>query len=371
MLDAHCGARRVPGGDESLCQKYHPTTVSELCTPSDSIEEVRALLGGERYFAICSTSGSGATTVAELLCKERDFVIHTISCSNGLADTLRILKENMCNVLLAIQSQNKRVIYFLKDITFLHKGERSQIMKIVEEGQMFCIMFITPATTTAWKTVRLKDATKEAKLDHLAWIASEENLTVSCADLERLAEYPDLRNAITCLALHRDEGDRSTLDTSRDQGNVEAFSKILYAHEIMKPGNSDFSLMVTFTDLFAVLDISEFRPTRDWFTNTIADFVDRVPLQYGSKQTHVARHAQICHRVVQLKRSCKILGIEPSDIDFYTKLYRHMLLQGSIDWCASSRAAESVDDVAKAIYMIAKIRATASQCKVMKRKLQI
>ena len=362
---------RTPQHD-ILPKRYRPLSVSELCTPFESIDEVRKMIVNERFFAISSTPGIGATAVAELLCRENDIVIHYLSCAQGCAEIVKVLKNNMHDVLLAIQSQTKRVMYFLKDIHHLHKGDKSTILKIIEETPTInCILFITSDITTSWKRVDLLEPTNEARLVHLAWIANEEGLfndeTFDMTDLEELARFSDLRYAITCLGLRA-----SSSAEDRDTRCIEDFSKILYAHELLTPKVNDHATMTTltsFTELLALLDVSEFRSTREWYTDILSMFVDQ-NLLIGTKQTHVARHAQICHRIMQLKRSCKTLGIDVCDMDLYSKLFRSSLLEGKEPLYSSAHTAES-EDQARSLYMIAKMRAPASQCKLMKKRLRI
>lgn len=357
MLENVFQETRLIPGTKQLCHKYCPENTSELCTAPSEIEEMRLMLASQRYFVVRGTSGNGATITARLVCKEAGCFAHDLSCGQGCAEVLRVLKQNMAHVLLALQSQKARVVYLLKDIECLNKSERSQILRCIEDNRINCVCICNPNTTCAWPEVRISPPESYAKLVHLCWIMAMEEMTVDMDLLYRLADYEDFRYAINCMQLP--EASR------RDSFGIEDFQKILYANETLQ---SDLDHILVFEEYVCAIDMCEFKPTRDWFIEIAADHVDR-HFQYGRKQTFVARHAQFCHRNASLNRACNSLGIVVQDMCLYSDLYKKHLLNGQVP--PFSRHVSDYEYRAKSLYTIAKMNAKASQCKQLKKALQI
>ena len=365
LSDVFDSTKRV-AGTKLLSQKYEPSRVSELCTTQSDLDQIRTALDTKRFFAVHSAAGNGATLTTRLVCEEeRGLFVHELSCSAGCAEVSRVFKQNMTNVLLALQSQNNKLIFFLKDIEGLHKNERTQILKLVEQREnVVCVCFLNGLSPScSWPIVHMTDPDPYLKRVHLSWIVAEEQLETELEVIERLAVQSDFRNAINALSVPE--------CFQRDEATFEDFSKILFANETLQTDDlddlDDLTTLDTFTTLLTCIDTCEFSRTREWFVETTADYVDK-HVTYLPKQSFVARHAQLCHRISSLKKACKIIGADSQDIWAYTLLYHHHLMQQVVPF---SRTAADYPEKAKALYTIAKVNRSASHCKTLKRTLGI
>lgn len=342
-----------------LHQIYAPRTVKELCTPQASIDQIYFHARQSRYFAISYATGTGATATARLIFEELGYFVHTLSCSLGYAEVHRVLTNNLCHVLLAMQSNEKHICYFIKDFQVLQKMEKRAIMKLVEKDPTLrCVMFLHEKANCEWETVYLLEPTEYSRRVHLWWIVCEEYMDVCDEEMDRLAGFRDLRNAISSL--------RMPGVVERNYDDIEPYTKALYACETLTTPCLEH--VVTFTELLSLSDLSGFRETREWFAKTTARFVDR-HMKYREKQTHLARHAQICHRTMQLRRACKLVGIAPLDMELYSRLMQHHVgLIGSATDVFELPKSHS-RDVMQAIYTITKMGSKAGRCHILKRNL--
>lgn len=365
MLENVFAETRVVQGEKALSIKYAPRTVSECCVTEEDRLAVESHLRNERYFAVHSASGCGATCCVECIAREMGtFFIHKLTCSVGCTEIVKLLRLNMKNVLLALQMNSRRVIFFIKDIEIMKRNERSQITNVIEESNVCAVLFFNDALFhTKWRTVTLSPPTLYDKMVHLCWICAEEEFDLGIEEIEHLANFADLRNAINALAL-RDAGQVG----ERDYGDLEPFSKIMFCHETFDC--KDIEQLATFTDSLCVMDIADYKPTRHWFTEVTADYASRNDFKYRHKQSMVARNAQTTHRVTTMKNACQLLAIDIRELSSYAILYRHTLLKANVNPLVSTRTPDYTEK-AKALYTIAKLGATSVQCKQMKRALGI
>ena len=91
-------------GEKMLSQKYTPSCVAECCISIEEIANIKMNLLEKRYFSIQSLSGNGATSCVRLIAKELQMYVHTLSCTAGCAEILKIFKQNMKTVLHLIQN---------------------------------------------------------------------------------------------------------------------------------------------------------------------------------------------------------------------------------------------------------------------------
>jgi hypothetical protein len=348
-------------GEKMLSQKYTPSCVAECCISIEEIANIKMNLLEKRYFSIQSLSGNGATSCVRLIAKELQMYVHTLSCTAGCAEILKIFKQNMKNVLLALQCNTDQVLFLIKDIEGLNKTEKASILSAVEEiANIHAVCFYNnPIPGSKWYTYIFPEMSYYDKMVQLCRIVAEEEIDLEFDKIQELGGYKDFRNAINCL--------RCPEAHERDYADIENFSRILFTHETLNNKNGGMEELVVFSDLMVAIDLSEFRATREWFIQTLSDYSER-QFNYGHKHSFVARHAQSCHRTVCLTRACACSNINILDMLEYSKLYRHYLLKGQ---SPLTRKMPDYDRKAKSLYTIAKIKATASQCKQLKKVLGI
>ena len=373
MLENVFSKTRLIQGEKQLSQKYEPRNVSECCVSEEDLLTVRQYLQNERFFAVHSDSGCGATICVKCVANETGlFFVHELSCTNGCSEILKLIKQNMKNVLLALQQQSKSIIFFIKDIEAMKRNERSQILSAIEESNVRAVLFFNNVLFhTKWKRIKFSPLTFDDKMIHLCWICAEEKIDIELEEIQKFAEFSDLRNAINSLSLKVNTIENTIENTTvniqeRDRLPIDEYSKMLFAHETI--GHNDIDVISTFADLFCINDISEFKATRYWYTNIISDYIDKHDFEYTRKQSFVARHAQMVHRINCLHNACKLFSIHPPEMKMYASLYRNILLNKINPLKTTS---PNYDFEAKSLYTIAKIGASSPQCKLMKNTLKI
>ena len=363
MLENVFSKTKLIEGEKQLSLKYEPRNTSECCISENDLMNVRLCLENERFFSVHSESGCGATICVKCIANEMgSFFVHELSCSNGCAEVIKVIKQNMKNVLLALQQQTKTILYFIKDIETMKRNERSQIMSAIEEYNVRAVIFFNSMFyNTKWKKITFSPLDINEKMIHLCWICAEEGIDLDLEKIYQLAEFTDLRNAINSLALKQ-----SLNIEERDHHSIDEYTKMLFVHENI--GHDDIDVISTFEDLVCVNDIAEFKPTRYWYTELISDYIDNNKFEYNYKQSFVARNAQMVHRVTCLQNSCKMFSIHPTEMKMYALLYRNLLLNNINPL---KTASPNYEYEAKALYMISKIGVSSSQCKILKKTLMI
>ena len=348
-------------GKKQLSLKYEPRNTSECCISESDLLNVRHCLENERFFAVHSESGCGATICVKCIANEMgSFFVHEVSCSNKCLEVIKVIKENIKNVLLALQQQAKSILFFIKDIEIMKRNERLQITSAIEESNVRAVVFFNSMSYhTKWKKITFAPLDINDKMLHLCWICAEEAIDLDLENIHQLSEFTDLRNAINSLALKQ-----STNIKERDHHCIDDYSKMLFAHETI--GHHDIDVVSTFADLICFHDIAEFKITRYWYTEIISDYIDNNNFEYNHKQSFVARNAQMVHRLTCLQNACKVISIHPAEMKIYAGLYRDLLLQ-NINPLKTASA--NYDYEAKALYKIAKLGASADQCKILKKTL--
>tara|TARA_B100000676_G_C17988885_1_gene793634 strand:- start:565 stop:1413 length:849 start_codon:yes stop_codon:yes gene_type:complete len=280
----------------------------------------------------------------------------------GFTEIMKILKRNMQNVLLALQNQTKKVLFLIKDIEMMKRNEKSQILSVIQETtNIHAVVFYNNTLVyTNWNLISISPPLFYDKMVHLCWICAEEKIDLELEEIEYFAGFKDLRNAINSMIFTK-----SNIQ-ERDYIDLDDFSKILFANESVACDTLQKSM--DFSDLLCHIDVSEFKPTRYWYTEVTAAYIDRNNFVYGHKQSFIARNAQMTHRMSCLQKACRILNISIEDLNQYSNLYKNMLLrhetplnQKSVDY----------EQKAKSLYTIAKLKATPPQCKTMKKTLGI
>jgi len=363
MLENVFSKTKLIEGEKQLSLKYEPRNVSECCISENDFINVKKLLESEKFFAVHSDSGCGATICLKCIANEMgSFFVHEVSCASGCSQVIKLIKQKMKNVLLALQQQSKRIIFFIKDIEILKRNERSQVTSAIEECNVHAVVFFNNSLYhTNWKRMNFSPLTIHDKMVHLCWICAEEGIDIDLEAIEKLANFNDLRNAINSLSFKK-----STNIQEREYHSIDDFSKMLFAHETMQ--HEDIEVLTTFADLICISDIAEFKSTRYLYSETIGDFIDKQEIKYSHKQSFVARNAQMTHRVGCLQNACKLFSIPPTEMKTYAFLYRNLLLNNSNPLKPTSPTYEYE---AKAFYTIAKLGASSPQCKLIKKTLGI
>lgn len=367
MLENVFSKTKLIEGEKQLSQKYEPRNVAECCISENDFLSVRHYLQNERFFAVHSESGCGATVCVKCIANEMgSFFVHELSCSNGCSEIIKLIKQNMKNVLLALQQQTKSILFIIKDIEIMKRNERSQITSAIEESNVRAVVFFNNVLYhTKWKKITFSPLDINDKMIHLCWICAEEAIDLDLEKIHQLAEFTDLRNAINSLALASSPTGRTSIK-ERDHHSIDEYSKMLFVHENI--GHEDIDVVSTFADLLCLNDVSEFKPTRYWYTECISDYIDRNNFEYHHKQSFVARNAQMVHRLTCLQNACKVFSIHLPEIKMYADLYRNLLLDNINPLKTTS---SDYDYEAKALYTIAKIGASSSQCKILKKSLKL
>lgn len=363
MLENVFSKTKLIEGEKQLSLKYEPRNVAECCISENDLLSVRHCLQHERFFAVHSETGCGATVCVKCIANEMgSFFVHELSCSNGCSEIIKLIKQNMKNVLLALQQQSKSILFFIKDIEIMKRNERSQITSVIEEYNVRAVVFFNSMLFhTKWKKITFSPLDINDKMIHLCWICAEEAIDIDLEKIHELAEFTDLRNAINSLALKQ-----STIIQERDHHSIDEYSKMLFAHENI--GHQDIDVVSTFADLLCSNDVAEFKPTRYWYTELISDYIDKNNFEHNHKQSFVARNAQMVHRLTCLQNACKVFSIHPPEMKMYAVLYRNLLLNNINPLKTTS---SNYDYEAKALYTIAKIGASSPQCKILKKTLKI
>lgn len=356
--------------DLCLYQKYAPASLEELCTSSINMQQIRSALEKHRYFCICSMSGNGTTVSTRLMCEHLNIKVFDVTCGSGYSQIYRNLNCKSANVIQALNNRQQKNIFFIKDINCLNKNEKSQVLKLIQDSEhLSCIIFVAEKTISpTWPSLHISEITLYEKQVHIAWIAAEESISITIPEINTLAEFADLRCAINSMDSNR----KNTISAfqQRDYSKVEDFNKILYTHETLstKPYKQHpLELCVQLFELILDVDATNTRSTREWFCDIAANYVDTY-FDYTKKQTFVARSAQICNRISQLKAACKTINIHPYEMSLYSILLQTHIMNNQIYYTSN------IIDYAqkqKAVYTISKMNLTAAKCKLLKRKLDI
>ena len=361
MLENVFSVTKVIGGEKQLSSRYEPANSAECCISEYDRLNVLHHLETEKCFAVHYISGSGATVCIRCIANEQGtFFVHELSCSMGCSEVVKLVKQNMKNVLLALQQQTKKILFLIKDIDTLKRNEKAQLFGAIEDSNVHAILFFNSSPCTNFKTIQFSPLTFYDKMIHLCWICAEESLDLTLEEIEKFANFTDLRNAINSMSLKCKKVDE------RDHASIDNFSKFLYAHESL--GCADMNVLANFSDLLSLIDIAEYKPTRYWFIDYVANYVDSNDFEYENKQSFVARNAQLTHRVACLKNACKTLSINTNEIQMYGALYKYLLLK-HINPLKSEMP--NYKNAALSLYTIAKIGASAPQCKHLKRTLEL
>ena len=363
MLENVFSKTKLIQGEKQLSLKYQPRNVSECCISENDLFNVRHCLQTERFFAVRSESGCGATICVKCIANEMgSFFVHELSCSNGCSEMIKLIKQNMKNVLLALQQQDKSIIFLIKDIEIMKRNERSQITSAIEESNVRAVVFFNSVLYhTKWKKITFSPLDINDKMIHFCWICAEEAIDLDLEKIHQLAEFSDLRNAINSLALKK-----YTNIKERDHHSIDEYSKMLFAHETID--HKDIDVVSTFSDLLCLNDVADFKTTRYWYTELISAYIDNNNFEYSHKQSFVARNAQMVHRLTCLQKSCKVFSIHPPEMKMYAVLYKNLLLD-NINPLKTASA--NYDYEAKALYTITKVGASSPQCKFLKKTLKI
>lgn len=366
MLQNVFDQTRIVAGEKTLSMKYAPSNLAECCISDKDILSVKECLSEERFFSVRAQSGCGATTCIEYIAKDMGtFFVHQLSCSMGCTEIVKILTRNMQNVLLALQNDCRKILFMIKDIEMMKRNEKAQIINLIEQTpNLHAIVFYNNVLCySKWRTIFLPPPEFYDKMVHLCWISAQENIIIELHELERLANFQDLRNAINSLVF------KENTVYERDYSDVDCFSKLLFAHESMNCANIDSCS--TFADLMCNIDVSEFKPTRYWYTQTAVEFIDKNEFVYNHKQSFIARNAQMTHRTSCIQKACHILSIPCIELKFYSFLYRHLVSSTEHLHQLLNKNSNDFKDKAKALYTVAKIGATPPQCKAMKKFLEL
>lgn len=365
MLENVFEKTRLVAGEKTLSMKYAPTNLAECCISEEDILTVKECLSTERFFSVRAQSGCGATTCIEYVAKDMGiFFVHQLSCSMGCAEIIKILTRNMQNVLLALQNDSRTILFMIKDIEIMKRNEKAQLINLIEQTpNLHAVVFYNNVLCySKWKVILLSPPEFYDKMVHLCWITAQENIDIELHELERLANFQDLRNAINSLVF------KENTVQERDYADIDCFSKLLFALESINC--ADIETCATFIDLMCNVDVSEFKPTRIWYTDLTSEYIDN-KFVYNHKQSFIARNAQMTHRTSCIQKACHILSIPCVELKLYSYLYRQLIMNDKNLHQILNKNSVDFNDKAKAIYTVAKIGATPPQCKQMKRALEI
>ena len=96
MLENVFSKTKLIEGEKQLSLKYEPRNTSECCISENDLLNVRHCLENERFFAVHSDTGCGATICVKCIANEMgSFFVHELSCSCGCSEVIKLIKQNM------------------------------------------------------------------------------------------------------------------------------------------------------------------------------------------------------------------------------------------------------------------------------------
>jgi replication-associated recombination protein RarA len=336
-----------------LYHKYRPNTLSEIIGHTDSICKVKQFLSSSQSLMGCIGSpGIGITSTVDLIVKDMGMTAKHLSCSSGFTDVTKVLKTNLKNVLFALQQIKTNIVYIIKDFDALNRSDKVTIVKLLIEIKHAHSIVISPVSISSVMCVHFTRPSNNEILKHLYWIVCEENIDISDDRLQQVSSFQDVRTCINAI--------ESPHICDRDAYIVEPYLTCLYTHETMKGSLNDVSTML---DLLCDMDSAEFKPTREWFAEVTSEFCT-AHFDVGTKQTYIARNAQICNRTRQLSDACNNININVKDMDLYATLMKLCILNGSIRPFPESHPNYLKKN--RSIYIIAKRQCKVSESKMLK-----
>lgn len=333
-----------------LYHKYKPNTLNEIIGHTDSIWKIKQFLSSSKGLIGCiGIPGIGITSTIDIIVKNMGMTVKHISCSSGFTEVSKVLKANMKNVLFALQQMKTNIVYVIKDFDSLNRSDKATMIKILMEVEYAHSIIISPIDISSLTCVYFTRPSNDEILKHLYWIVCEENIDINDDRLRHISTFQDVRTCINAI-----EGPHIF---DRDKSLVEPYLTCLYTHETMKGGLNDVGTML---DLLCDMDLCDFKPTREWFSEVTAEFCTK-HFDVGTKQTYIARNAQICNRTKQLTDACNSIDINVQEMDLYATLFKNYMLNGEMRPFPESDPNHSKKN--RAIYVISK-----RQCKISKTK---
>mgnify|MGYP001238426082 CR=1 FL=1 len=336
-----------------LYHKHKPNTLNEIIGHTDSISKIKQFLSSSQGLIGCiGIPGIGITSTIDIIVKDMGMTAKYLSCSSGFTEVIKVLQANMKNVLFALQQIKTNVVYIMKDFDALNRSDKITMIKsFMEVKHAHCIV-ISPNIISSVVCVHFTRPSNDEILEHLYWIVCEENIDISDHRLRHISSFQDVRTCINAV-----EGPHIF---DRDKSRVEPYLTCLYTHETLKGSLQDVSTML---DLLCDIELCEFKPTREWFAEVTSEFCTK-NFNVGTKQTYIARKAQVCNRTKQLSDACHSIQINVQDMDSYATLFKTYILNGSM-----RSVPESVPNHAKknrSIYVISKRQCKTSETKTLK-----
>ena len=336
-----------------LYHKYKPNTLNEIIGHTDSIWKVKQFLSSSQGPLGCiGIPGIGITSTIDIIVKDMGMTAKHLSCSSGFAEVTKVLKANMKNVLFALQQIKTNVVYVIKEFDSLNRSDKASMVKLLMEVKHAHSIVISPVSISSLMCVHFTRPSNDEILKHLYWIVCEENIDISDDRLIHISSFQDVRTCINAI--------QGPHIFDRDNYLVEPYLTCLYTHETMKGSLNDVSTML---DLLCDMDLCEFKPTRGWFAEVTAEFCTK-HFDVGTKQTHIARNAQICNRTKQLSDACNIIEINVKEMDLYATLFKSYMLNGSMRPFPESDPNYSKKN--RSIYVISKRQCKISETKILK-----
>ena len=336
-----------------LCHRYKPNTLNEIIGHTDSIMEIKKFLSSSHGVIGCvGISGIGITSTIDIIVKDMGMTAKYLSCSSGFAEISKVLKANMKNVLFALQQIKTNIIYIIKDFESLNRSDKAALAKLLMELIHSHCIVISRSIISSLTCVDFNRPSNHEILEHLYWIVCEENIDISDDRLLHISSFQDVRTCINAI-----EGFHIF---DRDITGVDPYLTCLYTHEFMK-GSLDN--VTTLLDLLCDIDLCEFKYTREWFAEVASEFCTKY-FDVGSKQTYIARHAQICNRTKQLSEAYNSIGANKIEMNLYSMLFKHHIINGNIHAFPQSDPNHSKKN--RSIYMISKQQCKISETKILK-----
>lgn len=341
---------------QPLYIKYKPVALAEVMGHQTSIQKVQDFLLSyaslHKTMNCAGPSGIGMNSTISIIVKEMGMTVKLLSCASGLSEVSKVLKENMRNVLFALQQIKTNLVYLITEFDALNRSDKSSLILILAEVKHAHCIVLSCNPIPSLTCVNFYRPSDNEILEHLYWIASEENMSINHERLLHISSFQDVRTCINAL-----EGPHVY---DRDSVAIEPYLTCLYAHETLQGSFEDVSTMV---DLLSDIHLCEYKPTREWFTEVTSEYCN-AHFSISSKQTFVARNAQICNRTKQLHEACRLLDIHYVDMHLYGYLFKKSLLCGEMDrW---SERDPSYAKRNRSLYVISKRLCKISESKVLK-----
>lgn len=282
---------------ESWVEKYRPEAWSDVQGNNSSIKKIknwaRNWRPGDKPIILVGPAGTGKTTSAYVLSKEMGWDLQQINTSSArTSDDIKSLARNMQGSTIDGSYQ----LILLDEVdSWHHSSNKRPLTKVLSDPRNPIIMTANDGYSIPnsiknraknfgkynWLKFKLSKSSRRAKLND---IAKSEELDLSDAHLDKLAERDDLRSSINDLQLYKDSDNAPGNDKREmEMSEWQAIDNIIR-------GKKDIGHNITPSDFIHWLD-------------------ENIPERYSGLETAMAYKA--------MAESDKFLGIAQSTQDYH------------------------------------------------------